>query len=78
MFEPPAVFAEWSWVLEGYEEVSTDRQIGGMGGQGAIPFSSIDRYAEREQFDQEEYRTFRRLVRDLDGTFFEHQAERSR
>jgi hypothetical protein len=74
---PPEIYPEWVWVLEGFEDVSTDRQLG-MGSPGPVPFSSIVLWAEIEGLGSEEFRTFKRLIGELDGEYADHYAERSK
>ena len=50
-----------------FMELQTERPLGAMGGAGAIPWSSIDRYAVRFGYDEEGYLDFLDIMRFLDG-----------
>lgn len=61
-------YQQFFWVA--FWELSSDRQLGGMGGVGSISFSSIDRYAQRFGItDPDEFRRFLRIVRSLDARY---------
>lgn len=76
VFEPPPLSVEHAWILEGYDEVGTDRQIG-FGGAGPVPFSSIRTWIADEKLTPSEADLFRHVVRRLDAVYFEYQAERA-
>lgn len=65
--------------LEGYYiafwELSTDRQQGM--GCGPIPWSSIDRWCDREGLVGEDYDYLLDMIRAMDRTFLAYQKERS-
>ena len=50
-----------------FQELQSERPLGGMGGAGAIPWSSIDRYAERFGFIGDAYMQFVSIIRFLDN-----------
>jgi hypothetical protein len=54
---------EW----EAFGQLATDRTIGMEA--GAIPWSSIDRYARRYRIDEDEFDRFARLIRAMDTTY---------
>lgn len=59
-------------------EVGTDRKFRGMSGMpGPIPYTAIDRYAERFAYDRdhEEYLRFTQLIRRMDTAYLEHVAQ---
>lgn len=57
--------------------MSSDRPFGALGGAGAIPFSSIDRYAARYGIeDLDEFDRFRRMIRAQDRAYLKAEAER--
>jgi hypothetical protein len=56
-------------------ELSTDRPSGF--GAGQIPWSSIDRYATREELDYEGYMDLVDFVRAMDRTFLKYHKEQS-
>lgn len=41
-----------------------------MGGPGPIPFTSIDRYAER--YEVPDFDEFRLIIRAMDGVYLKH------
>jgi hypothetical protein len=57
------------WVLSAFSQLSTDRPVT-MGGEGPIPFTSIDRYAKR--YDVAEFDEFLTYIRALDAAYLEH------
>ena len=57
---------EW----EGFAQLSTDRPIGLT--RGAIPWSSIDRYAARHGIDGDDFNRFCALIRAMDGAYLTH------
>lgn len=59
-----------------FQELQSERPIGGMGGAGAIPWSSIDRYAERFGFLGEGYRDFLSVIRFLDNKWLSMMHEK--
>lgn len=50
-----------------FQELQSERPLGAMGGAGAIPWSCIDRYAERHGFIEGGYLQFHRIIRFLDN-----------
>lgn len=64
------VLFHWS----AFSDLSSDRQVGF--GIGPIPWTAIDRYAERRQIDDtDEYDRFLRLIRAMDRAFLDWHAE---
>lgn len=61
--------SEWDafWAL------STDRPIGMA--QGAIPWTSIDRYAARYGINDDEFDRFHDLIRALDAAFLSYKKD---
>lgn len=53
-----------------FQELSTDRPVGM--GVGQIPWTSIDRFAERHGLEEEEYDSFLYLIRRMDEEFMDH------
>lgn len=50
-----------------------------MGGCGPIPWSAIDRYAERYGIDDlDEFERFRRFIRGQDRVYLERAAEEAK
>lgn len=45
-----------------------------MGGAGGIPWTAIDRYADRHEID--DFDTFKTVLKALDGVYLEHVAEK--
>lgn len=60
---------EWTafWAL------STDRPVGMA--QGAIPWTSIDRYAARYGISNDEFDRFHDLIRALDAAFLSYKKD---
>ena len=59
-----------------FQELQTERPLGAMGGAGAIPWSSIDRYAERHGFLEEGYLQFMEIMRHLDELWLNMMHEK--
>jgi hypothetical protein len=57
---------EW----EAFTQLSTDRPVGLS--RGAIPWSSIDRYAARHGIDGDDFNRFCVLIRAMDGAYLTH------
>ena len=57
---------EW----EAFARLSTDRPVG-LGG-GAIPWSSIDRYASRHGIVGDDFNRFCALIRAMDAVYLTH------
>lgn len=53
--------------------LSTDRQIGMTA--GAIPWSSIDRYAQRFDVIGDEFERLMRVIRAMDGAYLGYKKE---
>ena len=49
-----------------------------MGGLGSIPWTSIDRWADRNGVTQTEFQDLHRFVRLLDGVWLDDQAKRQK
>ena len=57
------------FVWDAFWELSGDRALS-FGGAGAIPFSSIDRYAQRYGIDDtDQFSRFSHLIRQLDAKY---------
>jgi hypothetical protein len=62
---------------EAFFALSNDRQVGM--GLGPIPWSSLDRYAQRFGIDDpDEFDVFAFLIRTMDGAFLRHADETSK
>lgn len=65
-------FSYWSaWHI-----LSADRPLGAMGGAGRIPFSSIDRYAEKNLFDDPEQLS--RMLWAMDSVYLTWLSEKQK
>lgn len=62
------------WYLAAFWDLTHDRQMGAMGGAGGIPWTAIDRYADRHEID--EFDTFKTVLKALDGVYLEHVGEK--
>lgn len=77
LLDRPEIEMQLQPFWEAFSELSTDRPIDGMGGAGAIPFSAIDRYADRYGFGQaDEFERFRALIRAMDAAYLKARGER--
>lgn len=57
---------------DAFQELSTDRHSDSMGGVGEIPFSALDRYAERFGIgDPDEFERLRHLIRAMDREYLD-------
>ena len=61
---------EW----EAFVQLSTDRPVGLT--RGAIPWSSIDRYAARHGIDGDDFNRFYALIRAMDATYLAHLKDK--
>lgn len=57
-----------------YLDLQGDRQVGMS--EGLIPWTAVDRYAERNQFDDETREDLQYHVRKLDEAYLAHKAEK--
>lgn len=48
--------------------------MGAMGGAGGIPWTAIDRYADRHEV--EDFDLFKAIIKALDGAYLEHVGEK--
>ncbi len=71
---PPRLQEDLIVYLNAFYELCTDRPVG-MGGVGAIPFSSIIKFAEVYDFDSEMRDELLYLVRRLDETYINYTSE---
>lgn len=60
----------------GFMDLTTDRSIGY--GEGPIPWSSVERYCDRHDIDDEQREDFHYHVRRLDNAYLEHRAKQSK
>jgi hypothetical protein len=64
----PRLHPQYQFYWDAFWELSSDRQVGMA--VGRIPFSAIDRYAERYGLAEvDEFDTFREIMRSLDAEF---------
>ncbi|WP_232629164.1 phage tail assembly chaperone [Methylobacterium sp. Leaf118] len=79
MAERPELWPHLAFYSEAFADLSADRQLGAMGGAGQVPWSSIDRYADRYEIDDlDDFDRFRRMIRAQDRIYLEHMAKSSR
>jgi hypothetical protein len=64
----------FEWVA--FAELNSDRPVGMTAGQ--IPWSSIDRYAERHGLGLDEFDRFYRLISAMDAAFLNWHRERDK
>jgi hypothetical protein len=73
----PEVEAHLQFVWAAFWELGSDRPVT-MGGVGAIPFSAIDRYAQRAGVDDpDQFARFLQLIRCLDAPYLAHVNKKS-
>lgn len=68
--DAPVLFFGLADYYSAFWKLSTDRPIGM--GVGQIPWSSLDRYAQREGIDEDEFVRFEYLIRVMDDAYLEH------
>jgi hypothetical protein len=61
---------EW----EAFDQLSTDRPVALT--RGAIPWSSIDRYAARYGFEAEDFGRFCRMIRAMDAAYLAYLRDK--
>ena len=64
--------------FEAFQELSTCRQMTGMGPPGPIPWTAIEQYAARHGFHDDAYFDLLTIVRAMDDAFVRHLAEKSK
>ncbi len=66
-----------AFFAEAFNDLSSDRPLGAMGGAGPIPWTAIDRYADRHGLDDPDvFDEFRRLIRAQDRVYLDDVAEK--
>lgn len=71
----PEVPSHLRFVQDAFSVLGRDRQLG-FGGAGPIPWSAIDRYAERFGIDDpDDFTRFSDLIMAMDGAYMRYQAE---
>jgi len=63
--------------MEAWETLRDDRPPDGFGGGGFIPFTAIDRWAERACIAGEDFDLYLTLIRALDGEYLRWRAEKA-
>jgi hypothetical protein len=72
----PEIPAYLEFIWEAFWQLSGDRQYGAMGGVGPIPFSSLDRYADRYGVsDPDQFDSFVVMIRALDVAYINHVSK---
>jgi hypothetical protein len=74
--EMPEIDGVAAMYWQHFSELQTERPLGAMGGAGSIPWSSIDRYAERFGYDEEGYLDFLEIIRFLDGLWLKNMQDK--
>jgi hypothetical protein len=64
--------------MDAFWDLSGDRQLGAMGGAGRIPFTALDRWAERHGVEGRQFDLLRAVIRRLDDIYLERLAEQIR
>ncbi|WP_443136604.1 phage tail assembly chaperone [Methylobacterium sp. Leaf399] len=79
LLEQPDLWPHLQFASDAFSDLSSDRLIGAIGGCGPIPWSAIDRYAERYGIDNlDEFERFRRFIRGQDRVYLERAAEEAK
>lgn len=74
---PPDPLPEAEFYLSAFNTLGSDRQMGGMGGLGPIPWSSIHRYAHAYGIEAlVEFERLVRMIRSMDAMFMDFQNEK--
>lgn len=60
---------------EAFQRLTGERQLG-WGVPGRVPWTAIDRYAERFGWHDDQYLYFLEIIEQLDRAYLEYQAER--
>jgi len=79
MSREPKLHPTDQFYWESFLRLRYDQPIG-MGGVGSIPWSSIERYAERYDIDGIDYEYFESAIRHVEADFarwVEHQSKRT-
>lgn len=76
IFDPPEIWPGWAWLLEGYDEVCTDRQLG-FDGPGPVPYRSIRQWSADEGLSAYEAQLFHAVVRELDAEYVDFRAAKA-
>ena len=66
----PHLLLEW----EAFAQLSTDRPVGVT--RGAIPWTSIDRYAARHGIEAEDFDRFCRMIRAMDAAYLAYLKDK--
>lgn len=77
MAEPgPQLYPGLALYLQAFEDLSSSRPNGGLGGLGVIPFEALDRYATRIGIDDlDAFDDLLRFVRALDDVYLDWAAD---
>ena len=59
-----------------FQRLQTERPLGGMGGAGSIPWSAIDRYAEKHGYVEGGYYDFHDIMMFLDNKWLKMQSDK--
>lgn len=79
MLNKPEVVDGLGWYLEAFWDLTSDRQLGAMGGAGSIPFTAIDRYAARHDIDEPAaFDRLRVIMRALDAEYLKWLGEKQK
>lgn len=68
------MYEHLSFAWSAWWELHTDRPIGM--GVGPIPFSAIDRYADRYGVESDAFEALRQLIRAMEGAYFAWRKKR--
>jgi hypothetical protein len=75
----PDAFPESGFYLDAFHTLSTERQIGAMGGAGHIPWSCAMAFAsDAGLLSADEREQFWRLIHKMDGSYLEWVGEKQK
>lgn len=74
----PELFEHLAFYSEAFHDLSPERQLPGLGGAGPIPWTAIDRYAERYGLDLEAFERLRRMIRIQDRLYLQDVTEKAK
>lgn len=66
----PALLLGLELYLAAWLDLSSEREIGW--GEGPIPWSEVENYADRLELDEDEREELHFHIRQLDATYFKH------
>ncbi len=78
MLERPELPEHLALYSEAFRDLASTRQLGALGGAGEIPWTAIDRYAQRYGLDFDGFERLRWAIGIQDGVYLEHLAQKAK